>query len=107
MLLLMNISLYLPVRLGGLRGLFGISRSAIVAFQGVDPGAAVVIVHRNPYWHGYGNLLTLAPPFLESELKLIYERGPEIDARAAALFPDLPVYHYYPDVPGRLYASAR
>ena len=107
MLLLMNISLYLPVRLGGLRGLFGISRSAIVAFQGVDPGAAVVIVHRNPYWHGYGNLLTLAPPFLESELKLIYERGPEIDARAAALFPDLPVYHYYPDVPGRLYAPAR
>jgi hypothetical protein len=105
--LLANVGLYLPLRLGGLRSLFGISRSAIVAFQEVDPGAAVVIVHRNPYWHGYGNLLTLTPPFLESELKLIYERGPEIDARAAALFPDLPVYHYYPDDPGRLYASAR
>jgi hypothetical protein len=105
--LLANISLYLPVRLGGLRGLFGISRSAIAAFQEVDPGAAVVIVHRNPYWHGYGNLLTLTPPFLESELKLIYERGPEIDARAAALFPDLPVYHYYPDEPGKLYDALR
>jgi hypothetical protein len=105
--LLANVGLYLPLRLGGLRGLFGISRSAIVAFQEVDPGAAVVIVHRNPYWHGYGNLLTLTPPFLESELKLIYERGPEIDARAAAHFPDLPVYHYYPDEPGRFYASAR
>ncbi len=106
-LLLVNISLYLPVRLGGLRGLFGISRSAMVAFQEVDPGAAVVIVHRNPYWHGYGNLLTLTPPFLESELTLIYERGPEIDARAAALFPDLPVYHYYPDEPGKLYDAPR
>jgi len=105
--LLANVGLYLPLRLGGLRGLFGISRSAIVAFQEVDPGAAVVIVHRNPYWHGYGNLLTLTPPFLESELKLIYERGPEIDARAAALFPDLPVYHYYPDEPGRLPSSSR
>jgi hypothetical protein len=104
--LLVNISLYLPVRLGGLRGLFGISRSAMVAFQEVDLGAAVMIVHRNPYWHGYGNLLTLTPPFLESELKLIYERGPEIDARAAALFPDLPVYHYYPDEPGRLFSAA-
>jgi len=67
----------------------------------------VVIVHRNPYWHGYGNLLTLTPPFLESELKLIYERGPEIDARAAALYPDLPVYHYYPEDPGRLYDAPR
>src|SRR3990167_2900925 len=103
--LLANVGLYLPLRLGGLRGLFGISRSAIVAFQEVDPGAAVVIVHRNPYWHGYGNLLT--PPFLESDLKLIYERGPEIDARAAALFPDLPVYHYYPDEPGQLPSSSR
>jgi len=102
-----NLGLYLPVRLGGVRGLFGITRAALAAFEEVNPGAAVVIVHRNPAWHGYGNLLTLTPPFLESEMKLIYERGPEIDARAAALFPDLPVYHYYPDEPGRLYTTPR
>jgi 4-amino-4-deoxy-L-arabinose transferase-like glycosyltransferase len=106
-LLLVNVGLYLPVRLGGLRGLFGITRSALVAFEEVNPGAAAVIVHRNPAWHGYGNLLTLTAPFRESELKLLYERGPEIDGRAAALFPDLPVYHYYPDEPGRLYTTPR
>ena len=64
--------------------------------------ANVVIVRRNPYWHGYGNLLTLTSPYRQSELKLIYERGPEIDARAAALFPDLPRYLYDPAAPGRL-----
>ena len=106
-LAVVNLGLYLPVRLGGLRGLFGITRAALAAFEEVNPGAAAVIVHRNPFWHGYGNLLTLTPPFLESELKLIYERGPEIDVRAAALFPALPVYHYHPDDPGRLYSAPR
>jgi hypothetical protein len=101
-LLLGNVALYLPARLGGLRGLFGITRSALEAFEEVNPGAAVVIVRRNPYWHGYGNLLTLTSPFRESALKLIYEGGPEIDARAAALFPDLPVFQYDPSTPGRL-----
>ena len=107
LLLTANAANYLPIRVGGLRGLFGISRSALEAFQAVDPGAAVVIVERDPYWHGYGNLLTLTPPFRESELKLLYERGPEIDARAAALFPELPAYRYDPGQPGRLYPAPR
>jgi hypothetical protein len=107
LLTVVNLGLYLPARLGGLRGLFGITRSALQAFDEVNPGAAVVIVHRNPAWHGYGNLLTLTAPFRESELRLIYQRGPEIDAQVAALFPDLPVYHYYPDVPGQLHVAPR
>jgi hypothetical protein len=106
-LLLVNLAVYLPMRLSGLRGLFGINRAALEAFEAVNPGAAVVIVHRDPAWHGYGNLLTLTPPFHDSELKMLYERGPEIDARAAALFPGLPVYHYSPDNPGRLYSTLR
>jgi hypothetical protein len=106
-LLLVNLGFYLPIRLGELRGLFGIDRSALEAFEEVNPGAAVVIVHRDPIWHGYGNLLTLTPPFRESQLKLVYDRGSEIDARAASFFAGLPVYHYYPDDPGRLYAEPR
>jgi 4-amino-4-deoxy-L-arabinose transferase-like glycosyltransferase len=106
-LFLVNLVFYLPARVGGLHGLFGISRSPLEAFEAVDPGAAVVIVHRNPYWHGYGNLLTLTPPFRRSGLKLIYDQGPAIDARAAANFPGLPVYHYYPDEAGRLYTAPR
>jgi 4-amino-4-deoxy-L-arabinose transferase-like glycosyltransferase len=106
-LLLVNLAFYLPIRVGGLRGLFGIDRSSLEAFEAIDPSPAVVIVHRDPYWHGYGNLLTLTPPFRQSELVLIYERGPDIDAQAAALFKDRPIYHYYPDEPGRLYTEPR
>jgi hypothetical protein len=107
LLVLVNLGLYLPARIGGLRGLFGISRLGLEAFEAVDPGAAVVIVRRDPYWHGYGNLLTLTPPFRHSELRLVYERGPAVDARAAALFPDLPIYIYDPADPGRLVAVPR
>jgi 4-amino-4-deoxy-L-arabinose transferase-like glycosyltransferase len=106
-LLSVNILLYLPTRVGGLRGLFGITRAGLDAFEAVDPGAAVVIVRRNPYWHGYGNLLTLESPFRESDLILLYERGPEIDARVAALFPGLCVYEYDPREPGRLSLVSR
>jgi hypothetical protein len=103
-LLTANAAIYLPIRVGGLRGLFGITRSALTAFDEVNPGAALVIVERDPHWHGYGNLLTLAEPFRTSELILAYERGPEIDARAAALFPTLPAYRYDPAQPGLLVA---
>jgi 4-amino-4-deoxy-L-arabinose transferase-like glycosyltransferase len=106
-LLVVNLGFYLPTRLTGLRGLFGITRSALEVFEEVNPGAAVVIVRRDPYWHGYGNLLTLVPPFRESDLLLLYERGGEVDARAAAHFPGLPIYIYNPRDPGRLDALPR
>ena len=103
-LLTANAAIYLPIRVGRLRGLFGITRSALTAFDEVNPGAALVIVEGDPHWHGYGNLLTLAEPFRRSELILVHERGPEIDARVAALFPTLPVYRYDPAQPGVLVA---
>jgi len=101
-LLLIDLAGYLPARLGGLRGLFGITRASLEAFQRVDPGAAVVVVRRNPAWHGYGNLLTLTAPFRESALLLVYERGPEIDAAVVGLYPDLAAFVYDPAQPGRL-----
>jgi hypothetical protein len=87
--------------------LFGINRAALEAFEAVDPGAAVVIVRRNPYWHGYGNLLTLTPPFRANDLILLYERGAEIDERLAATFDDLPVYRYDPEQPELLEQGLR
>jgi hypothetical protein len=102
LLLTATVAYYLPIRIGGLQGLFGITRAELTAFEQVSPGAAVVIVERDPYWHGYGNLLPLTAPFRESDLILLYERGPEIDARAAGMYPDLPVYRYDPLRPGLL-----
>lgn len=97
-----NLTAYLPIRVGGLHGLFGIDRVALEAFERVNPGRALVIVRRNPAWHGYGNLLPLTAPFADGELLLIYERGPEIDPEVAALFSDRPAFIYDPAEPGLL-----
>lgn len=104
-LLGVNLFGYLPGRVGGLYGLFGITRQALESFEAVHPGRALVIVRRNPYWHGYGNLLTLTAPFVESDLLLAYERGPEVDPEVVALFPGLPAYVYDPAEPGMLRAA--
>jgi hypothetical protein len=102
-----NVAVYLPLRVGGLRGLFGISRAALGAFEAVNPGVAVVIVQRDPVWHGYGNLLTLTEPFTESDLILVYQRSPEADERAAVLYPGLPTFRYDPAKPGVLVEVGR
>lgn len=101
-LLAVNLLGYLPRRVGGLHGLFGITHQALASFESVNPGTALVIVRRNPNWHGYGNLLTLTAPFTESDLLLAYERGPEIDPEVIALLPGLPAYSYDPAEPGIL-----
>jgi hypothetical protein len=98
---------YLPKRVGGLHGLFGIDRAALSAFEAVHPGRALVIVRRDPIWHGYGNLLPLTEPFSPSELLLAYSRGDEIDSALAEDFPGLPVFVYDPAAPGRLQSLTR
>jgi hypothetical protein len=97
-----GLTLYLPIRVGGLRGLYRIDRASLESFAAVAPEQGLVIVERNPHWHGYGNLLTLTPPFAESELLLALDRGPSVDDRLRAEFPGLPFYRYAPDDPGRL-----
>ncbi len=104
LLLASTLTIYLPVRLGGLRGLYRIDRTSLEAFAAVAPTRALVIVERNPYWHGYGNILTLTSPFAETELRIALERGPAVEARLRAEYPDLEFYRYDPEMPGRLTA---
>jgi hypothetical protein len=85
-------------------------RAAVVRIFGsaVSTGSgAVVIVQRDPVWHGYGNLLTLTEPFTESDLILVYQRSPEADERAAVLYPGLPTFRYDPAKPGVLVEVGR
>lgn len=106
-LVVLNAAFYLPMRLESLRGLYGVSASKRDTFASGVPAHAFVIVHPVESWTDYGTLLTLEPPFCECDRILAYSRGPRVDARAAAVYPDMDVYHYYPDAPGVFWKETR
>jgi hypothetical protein len=68
---------------------------------------AVVVVHPAVIWTEYGSLITLAPPFAESDLLLAYTRGPEVDESLSELYPDHRLLHYYTDDPEHFYEAPR
>lgn len=98
-LVALNGAFYLPMRLQSLHGLYGVSRAKRDAFASAVPRNAFVIVHPVQSWTDYGTLLTLEPPFCECDRILAYSRGARVDARAASVYPDMDVYHYYSDEP--------
>jgi 4-amino-4-deoxy-L-arabinose transferase-like glycosyltransferase len=91
---------YLPVRLASLQGLYGISKDRWEVFAAGAPPNAFVLIHPAERWTDYGTLLTLEPPFCDCDLILAYSRGTQVDRRAAAVYPDRDVYHYYSEEPG-------
>jgi hypothetical protein len=97
----------LPDRIGNLKGLYGISRSALAAFEQTEFEGTLVVVHTLETWAEYGTLLTLTPPFSDNDLVLVYSRSNSANARVIAAFPDRPVYHYYADEPGVLHETPR
>jgi hypothetical protein len=107
LLICMNLLFYTPMRVGGMYGLYGISRARLAPFltpeaQQLTP--ALVIVHPN-HWTEYGALLELQTPFLDTPWLFIYSRGPFADAALAADYPERTLLHYYPDEPYRFYLS--
>ena len=95
---------YLPARLGVMRHLYGISRSAMAPFESADLGRALVIVHVEKHWMEYGTLLMLAPPFsADDDTLLVIDRDGDQDARLARAFPDRLIYHYYTRDPSTFY----
>jgi hypothetical protein len=105
-LIALNCLFYLPIRLGGMHGLYGISAAYSRPFQGVDLEGALVFVHADR-WHRYGNLLILAPPFTERDLLVAWQSNPEQDEAVMQEFSDRRIYHYYPDEPYTLYKEKR
>jgi hypothetical protein len=103
-----NLFVYLPVRLGGLRGLYGITRARLAVLDRPDLASALIIVHPLPDWTSYGALLLLTDPFRrDSPLLLAYSLGPLQDQRVAETYADRTLYHYYPDDPLNLYTEPR
>jgi len=94
-----NLFFYLPMRLRGMQGLYGISQSCIETFKDSAkraPTPALVFVHPASEFFEYACLIDLNSPFLDTEYLLAISRTPEIDAAVAKAFPSRIVYDFYP-----------
>jgi hypothetical protein len=94
-----NLLFYTPMRVGGMHGLYQISRARLEPFETPKAQAlapALFIVHPG-VWMEYGALLELQDPFLDTPFIFVISVGPSRDAELARLFPDRHIYHYYPD----------
>lgn len=108
-LVALNLIFYVPVRLAGMRGLYGIEKSDHEPFlssgaQELTP--ALVVVH-SERWMEYGALLDLEDPFLSTPFIFAWSIGPTVDASLAQDFPQRALYHYYPDEPYIFYTHPR
>ena len=102
-----NIYFYLPARLGGLHGLYGIERDDLIVFESPEleefqPALVIVDTDR---WMPYGSTLVLESPALDSPLIFAWSIGPETDQKLVEYYQEERyILYYYPDSdPGRLY----
>lgn len=101
---------YLPARLGGMFGLYGVQRAYLEPF--LTPSAqqlapALIIVHTSEDWIEYGRLLELQSPYLDTPFLFIVARDQDVDRSVREHFPERAVYHYYADDPYAFYSSPR
>jgi hypothetical protein len=100
-----NLTLYLPSRLGGMVGLYNMERADQQPFKSSTAQAltpALIIVHADQ-WMEYGALLDLQDPALTTPFIFAWSISPSIDDSLAEDFPNRKVYHYYPGQPFQLY----
>lgn len=105
-----NLVAYLPARLNGLYGFYGVTRSQLAPFltsQAQTYTPALVFVHIKKEWTEYGGLLELEDPWLTTPFIFAVSSNPVIDAAIASHYPDRRVIHYYPDEPEKFYESPR
>ncbi|MBN2554872.1 MAG: glycosyltransferase family 39 protein [Anaerolineales bacterium] len=102
-----NVLYYLPTRLDGFQGLYGINRANLARFadSGLEPG--LIIVH-SPRWMPYANVALLGYPFSDRELYVAINQGSDVDAAISSKYAQagLQVFEYYIDQPGVLYQIA-
>lgn len=101
LLLAINLAGYLPVRLQGLHGLYGIRRERVAPLEQADLGEALVMV-RSDHWTDYGNVLILNPPFQVAGMRVALLRGTQADLRLLNQYRDRAHYLFDPDQPLQL-----
>ena len=92
-LLLINVVFYLPRRVGGMQGLYGIDRQSASPFEVSQPDQSLIII-RAPRWFHYARYLYQVEPFSDSQLLIAWSRGDEIDGRLMRSYPHRAIYYY-------------
>lgn len=107
LLIFSNIYFYLPSRLGGLQGLYGIEREDLKIFENPEleeylPALVIVDVED---WMPYGSTLALESPGLDSPYIFAWSIGPKTDRKLREYYQgQRNILYYYPDQdPGRIY----
>lgn len=104
-----NLLWYLPMRINGLRGLYGTSRAQLAPFQTATAqnlAPALVFVHPFQGWRSYGTLLELSSPLNDSPFVFVYSRDAERNQIVADWLPERTIVHYYAETPFVLYTAA-
>jgi 4-amino-4-deoxy-L-arabinose transferase-like glycosyltransferase len=104
-----NLLFFVPMRLGGMRGLYGIEKSDQKAFlsSGAEELTPALIIVHTERWMEYGALLDIQDPYLSTPFIFAWSNTPKIDASLAQDFPQRAVFHYYPDEPYIFYTDAK
>ncbi len=107
LLIFINLYYYLPARMQGLHGLYGIERSDLAVFASAEAEEltpALVIVH-SELWMSYGSLLELESPALDSPFIFAWSICPRTDQALGEKYSESrSIFHYYPEQePGKLY----
>jgi hypothetical protein len=101
LLVFLNLYYYLPARLGGLKGLYGIERQDLAIFESQDIQAyqPALIIVQSEKWMPYGSTLSLESPELDSPFIFAWSLGSRTDQRMAEYFsPERDILYYYPDL---------
>jgi hypothetical protein len=101
-LLVLSATIYDPIRVGSMHKLYGISRDLQRPVVEAQLDRALILVHSSR-WMSYGAVLTLAPPFSETEILVAWSRGATIDREVIDEYSLRPVYHFYPGTAEELY----
>jgi hypothetical protein len=106
-LIVMNLIFYVPMRVGGMHGLYEIEAARLKPFQteGARNLAPAVFVVHPSIWMEYGALLDLQDPFLNTPFLFVISRGERADKAVGEAFPERGLFHYYPDEPYTFYEA--
>ena len=101
LLMTVNLVYYLPMRLNGMKNLYGVNAQRLKPFltqQAQNLTPALVIVHPQ-IWTEYGALIELSSPFLDSPWLFVRSISPVMDTQVADAFPERRIIEYYPNTP--------
>lgn len=105
-----NLTVYLPKRLNGMVGLYGINRTMLQPFETPTAQAltpALVVVHFQNEWTEYGGLLALQNADLTSPFIFALSRSAQADAALPGDYPDRRIIYYYPSEPNVFYENPK